>query len=169
MEQKKNYILFDASMIMAFVGSVLFFLNLFFIGIIIFVDPNTFSLVKVEVERLSVSAIFNILISFFASFFVFASGVLGLINARKAERAKKCILFGSFAIFFLVLDLIFSTATGTTAVTAILLFGTYGVTFLLICSVVYVVGAIKGARAAGKMSRNNENHHVKLKKEAEEL
>ena len=69
------------------------------------------------------------------------AGIVGVVNAKKPEKAKTCLVFGIIVAILTVAGCIFTVAAGQDFPVASLLLG-------LVMPVLYIIGAVKNMKAA---------------------
>ena len=69
------------------------------------------------------------------------AGIVGVVNAKKPEKAKTCLVFGILVAILTVAGCIFTVASGEAFPVASLLLG-------LVMPVLYIIGAVKNMKAA---------------------
>ena len=69
------------------------------------------------------------------------AGIVGVVNAKKPEKAKTCLVFGILVAVLTVAGCIFTVASGDDFPVASLLLG-------LVMPVLYIIGAVKNMKAA---------------------
>lgn len=69
------------------------------------------------------------------------AGIVGVVNAKKPEKAKTCLVFGILVAVLTVAGCIFTVASGEEFPVTSLLLG-------LVMPVLYIIGAVKNMKAA---------------------
>ncbi len=69
----------------------------------------------------------------------FVTGIMGILNANKPEKAMVCMVFGALMIVFVLVNL-FTNFSG---------FAIFGAIIGLVLPVLYIMGALKNKQVAG--------------------